>query len=82
MTDEEGHKYLMATKEGFTDYYSFHESLLIELVDFLHDNGYKINQCAGWYWRQQMFSDGEDKDKLGKTYYLDEDYKIANLNRL
>ena len=80
MADEIGYKYLMATQGGFTTYISFHEKHLIGLVDYLHDNGFKVHQCAGWYWRQQMFSKGEDKDELGQTYYLDEDYDINDLD--
>ncbi len=80
MADQEGYKYIMATQGGFTNYISFHETLLVELIDYLHDNGFKVHQCAGWYWRQQMFSKGEDKDELGQTYCLDEEFDINHLH--
>lgn len=80
MADEIGYKYIIATQGGFNNYISFHEDLLIKLVDFLHDEGFKIHQCAGWYWRQQMFSKGDDKDVLGHTFYLDETFEVENLS--
>lgn len=70
MNDGGLYRHLMCyrSKDGRTIFVRVHIDREVDVVDTLMDGGYRVGQCAGWYYHAQLV-DGHPERQAGAVVF-------------